>query len=96
MAEEQSTMGIRERMKARRAMPTMVPVELPGLGTVQMRRVTAGEATGFETGFAAVAACAMDEESKPLYESAAAAKKEDWAIMSALLEAYRRVNTAAI
>jgi hypothetical protein len=86
-------MGVREQMKARREMPAVVAREVPGLGTVHVKRVSAVEATRFEDGFEAVAATILDEENRPLYEKAADARKDDWAIVRPLLDAFNAVNT---
>ena len=93
-------MTIRERIAAAAARPRLVKVEVPGLGEVNIRRISAREfmdaTAGMSEGhsLAMVAAAVVDDEGKQVFTSAKdEALTGDWGVCEALIMAVQRVNS---
>lgn len=85
-------MSIREILSQRKNRPLIESVTVADIGEVKVRRVTAGEAIGFETALHAVAASIVDEESRPLFATVQDVQAADWGLVQKLIDAYFQVN----
>lgn len=89
--------SIRETIKQRStAAPERVTIDR--IGTVGIRRLKTGEMLELsrlpndQGGLAMVAACVLDDDRKPVFDSPDDARETDWQTMQALLRECQRVN----
>jgi len=77
----------------------MVRRDIPGLGTIRVKRVTAGDLMKYPDGeesLRLVLAAAHDHNGMPIYLDIEPVRLEDAGIFNALLLECRRVNTVSI
>lgn len=91
-------MTVREAIAARQK-NRVVERDIPGLGKVMVRRISAAEMFALPEEHersALVALAAMDEESKPLYANHQEAGAEDAGVFFALSKACNEVNVISL